>query len=218
MTDDNRDPVAAALACRPLIQLPPDTPIDEDACHFWARMPKWTAEEFLTLAVGRDPRMVSAQTIADNPDHYSVADDLELIDAIGSRDGSAFLLSTGRAPNWWIEWTDQHELPFHQPLREAVAKKAKRDAEREAAASTQCEKQPASREGETIGTRQRESLLKLIIGMAVGGYGYDPRSLRSPIPAQIATDLEIRGLSLSDDTIRKYLREGADLLPPPQDE
>ena len=67
-------------------------------------------------------------------------------------------------------------------------------------------------------TRERDSLLKLVIGMAVGGYGFDPKGGRSPIPAQIATDMQTRGLSLSDDTIRKYLREGAELLPPTEGE
>ncbi|WP_157944612.1 hypothetical protein [Mangrovicella endophytica] len=66
-----------------------------------------------------------------------------------------------------------------------------------------------------LATRERDSLLKLVIGMAVGGYGYDPRAARSPIAAQIATDLQTQGLSLTDDTIRKYLHEAAELLPSP---
>ena len=32
---------------------------------------------------------------------------------------------------------------------------------------------------ESLGTRERESLLKLVIGMAVGGYGFDPKEGRS---------------------------------------
>jgi hypothetical protein len=65
-----------------------------------------------------------------------------------------------------------------------------------------------------LGTRERESLLKLIIGMAVGGYGYDPSAGRSEQPAQIATDLETAGVALDVDTVRKWLKQAAELLPP----
>jgi hypothetical protein len=64
-----------------------------------------------------------------------------------------------------------------------------------------------------LGTRERESLLKLIIGMALGGYGYDPIAGRSEQPAQIATDLATAGVPLDVDTVRKWLKQGADLLP-----
>jgi hypothetical protein len=66
----------------------------------------------------------------------------------------------------------------------------------------------------SIGTRERESLLTLVIGMAVGGYGYDPKASRSPQPSEIAGDLARCGVSLDVDTIRKWLKEAAELLPP----
>jgi hypothetical protein len=61
--------------------------------------------------------------------------------------------------------------------------------------------------------KERESLLKLIIGMAVKGYRYDPTSARSNAVPEIASDLAQLGLPLSDDTVRKWLKEAADLLP-----
>jgi hypothetical protein len=65
-----------------------------------------------------------------------------------------------------------------------------------------------------VGTRARESLLKLLIGMAVGAYAYDHKAARSDRPAEIAADLERVGVPLDVDTVRKWLREAADLLPP----
>ena len=56
-------------------------------------------------------------------------------------------------------------------------------------------------------------MLKLIIGMAVGGYGYDPKAERSAQVTEIASDLEKVGISLDADTVRKWLRAAADLLP-----
>jgi len=56
--------------------------------------------------------------------------------------------------------------------------------------------------------------LKLVIGMAVRGYKYQPGSSRSDATGDIANDLEHLGIALDADTIRKYLRDGAALLPP----
>ena len=43
-----------------------------------------------------------------------------------------------------------------------------------------------------LSTRERDSLLKLVIGMAVGGYGYVPTANRSEQPAMIEEDLALR--------------------------
>jgi hypothetical protein len=62
-------------------------------------------------------------------------------------------------------------------------------------------------------TRERDSLLKLLIGMAVGGYRYDPKSNRSSTAKEIASDLALVGLQIDEDTVRKYLVEARELLP-----
>lgn len=63
--------------------------------------------------------------------------------------------------------------------------------------------------GRSLSTTERNSLLRLVIGMAVRGYGYDPSAIRSAIPRQIADDLESCGIDMSDDTVRAYLKEAA---------
>jgi hypothetical protein len=62
-------------------------------------------------------------------------------------------------------------------------------------------------------TKERESLLKISIGLAVGGYGYNPAEKRSPIVKEIIDDMAEVGISLSVDTLRKFLRAGAEFLP-----
>jgi hypothetical protein len=64
--------------------------------------------------------------------------------------------------------------------------------------------------------KERESVLKLIIGMAVKGYTYDPAAKRTETISEITSDLAELGLSLTDDTVRKWLKEAAELLPPPE--
>jgi len=62
-------------------------------------------------------------------------------------------------------------------------------------------------------TKERESLLKLVIGMATAYHGYDPSADRSEIPGQIVSELDRVGLSIDIGTVRKFLKQGLELLP-----
>jgi len=70
----------------------------------------------------------------------------------------------------------------------------------------------ANKQDKPLSTRERDTLYKIIIGMAMRGYGHDPSAQRSSAIADIARDLEEVGLPVSDDTIRKYMKEAAALL------
>jgi len=65
------------------------------------------------------------------------------------------------------------------------------------------------REVPELRTRERQTAHKLILGMALGGYGYDPKAERSGIVTEIVNDLAQRGISVTDDTVRKWLKEAA---------
>ena len=89
-------------------------------------------------------------------------------------------------------------------------------AERDSLRSRVAELEQALGQGQAekpLLTRERDTALKLIIGMAVKGYGYDPTAKRSDKISEIVGDLASAGISLDDDTVRKWLREAADLLP-----
>ncbi|HEU5048400.1 MAG TPA: hypothetical protein VFT64_11235 [Rickettsiales bacterium] len=62
-------------------------------------------------------------------------------------------------------------------------------------------------------TRERDTLLKLIIGMAVKGYRYNPGASRNSAIAEIEDDLMILGIPVTDDTIRTWLGKAGELLP-----
>lgn len=66
----------------------------------------------------------------------------------------------------------------------------------------------------SLTVRERETVLKLIIGMAISGYSYKPKDSKSPVSKEIEGDLDILGISVSDDTIRKWLKEASKILPP----
>lgn len=64
-----------------------------------------------------------------------------------------------------------------------------------------------------LNPKERDSLLKMVIGMAVDAYGYDPTARRSPISSELTDILAGHGLAISEDTVRKWLNEAAQVLP-----
>ena len=66
---------------------------------------------------------------------------------------------------------------------------------------------------EKIDKREKIALAKLVAALAIDGYGYNPGSIRSPIPKEIEGICDKLGLGLTSETIRKYLRLGATHLP-----
>lgn len=72
--------------------------------------------------------------------------------------------------------------------------------------------QVATGGGDELPTRARDTLLKLVIGMAISRYGYDPRKGKSPVTKRIVDDLASLGIPLSDDTVLKWLRQANDAV------
>ena len=65
-----------------------------------------------------------------------------------------------------------------------------------------------------LGTTEKNSLLKLVIGMAIKGYSYNVEAKRSAVPSEIAGDLAKLGMSIDVDTVRRYLAMATtDVLP-----
>ncbi len=69
--------------------------------------------------------------------------------------------------------------------------------------------------------REKRSLSMLLAALAITDYGYQPNQARSPIPKEFEDMAARLGLELTRETILKYLRLGASLLPkgwePPED-
>ena len=103
---------------------------------------------------------------------------------------------------WW-QLSDRIELS-------AVLEKGAIDTEQVEAYERQHKKEPVSEEQRTLSVRERASFGKLVIGMAIDGYGFDPRDRRSQVVPEIGKALRRYGMSLEDDTVRKYLYEGVE--------
>ena len=73
---------------------------------------------------------------------------------------------------------------------------------------------------DVITPAERKSLLTIAIASAVGGFGYDPTSNKSPAPQEIASDAQRLGLQMTNETVLKYLKEAStlrDFIPPDLD-
>ncbi len=68
---------------------------------------------------------------------------------------------------------------------------------------------------ENVTEKERESMLKMILGMAISRYGYELRAEKRQVATgskngSISVDLETSGLKLDTDTIRKYIKAAED--------
>ncbi len=64
-----------------------------------------------------------------------------------------------------------------------------------------------------LGSLERNTLLKLVIGMAISGYKYDTNSKRNSATKEICDDLDLLGIGLDAGTVKKWLDIGAEMLP-----
>lgn len=62
--------------------------------------------------------------------------------------------------------------------------------------------------------REKQSLQKMIIAMAMKGYCYDPKARKSSVSDEIAKDITELGMNLGDDTVRKCLKQAAESVLP----
>lgn len=65
--------------------------------------------------------------------------------------------------------------------------------------------------------KEIDSLLKMVITMATTGYRYDPKEKKSGTTGEIVNDAESLGINIDADTVRKWLKKSAQLLPPQEE-
>lgn len=63
----------------------------------------------------------------------------------------------------------------------------------------------------SLSTKERNTALKLIIGMAMSKYGYKP-STRTGASGKIVHDLQLKGIKMDDGTVNSWLKEASEKL------
>lgn len=103
-------------------------------------------------------------------------------------------------------WTQKIGLDVPEEMRKIAA------APSSLASTNQSTDTPIVAAEKPLGNRERDNLLRVVIGMAVAGYRYDTSAAKNPAFRDIMNDLERLGIEVSDDTVRKFLRDGSALL------
>jgi hypothetical protein len=111
------------------------------------------------------------------------------------------------------EMYDQHTADWKkiaQNQKEAIEAQQKQIAAREMELAAVKEAPPPSGPLKPQSPIERENMLKAIYAMALKGYSYNPEDKRSSVVSEIVSDISLAGFSVSDDTIRRYLKEARD--------
>jgi len=187
---------------------------------YWAKMTRWTVEEVLCLSIGVEPRSIPREVIlrlaagdglsARKPrstvDYSHLSRPLQFLlrryEQLNRRFDPEFNGWSVR-PNEFIAWVERVEFEAH-PEFLRLMKKYHSENGLVASPSTQA-KEPDKREIDKIA--------QLFTAMAITKFGYDPEALKSPIPKEIVELAANIGISVSDDSVRKYLDIGAKFLP-----
>lgn len=178
---------------------------------YWGKMPELTIYEASALSVGADPAAFTEDRINSIRELESkggnpwsalgfLAKRFEIFRRHYTHTGWGFI---AERPSKVKEWIDRIEVAVHPEFYAELVKRSP---------SANPAVHPT---GPTMLNRQeRETLLKLIAGMACEQYNYDPSKERSEATSRILEDIELVGLTMDAKTIRKWLKEASELVDP----
>lgn len=176
----------------------------------WSQVARYSLHEALMLSVGVEPELLpehlvetprKGQSKQTNPQINFLQQRRTVLKGHFPRDtwdGKSLSVS----PGWLKDLIDRIELDVHPEFLAQLSRRVARDR------------------GEAIEKPRRllgselESLLKLVAGMAIEQYGYNPQSSRNDAVRNIADDLDQLGIGLDLKTIRKWLKEACAMVDP----
>lgn len=186
--------------------------------RLWAQRQFVEIHEFARLACGVQPG-----TKEDDIDPDNRATVREIQDLASRSVGKDLRYRAPLAE--YVKWIEQYGVELPRELMEAVKKYSPPPAtpasDIQGSASTVTlspgleEDAPQTK---AAATKARKSMLTLIGGMAAAKYGFQfsPLEGQYEVARRIEAELQSRGISVSDQTIAKYLEEAAPLLRNPK--
>lgn len=185
--------------------------------EFWAKQPNWSVREAAPLFLGLNPEWVLTSDGSIRREGERFRKQLTALMDMIHRAFVVLELPRIAPPSRWMAWAKSRGVPHSSALDALVAEWDRaiepRDQEIETLkAELEQLRAVLSSSDKPVGTRERESLYKLILGMAIGGYGYKAAASRNSIISDIEKDLVEHELSLTDDTIRSYLQKAVQHL------
>lgn len=200
---------------------------------FYSKAAYWTLQEACALLLERNPRQWDLKTVKPHAQISTTASQYMDLHDLASRAVAMGQLCRTNLPGFFLAWAKRNRLAIPAALMDAVEShgiqvadwKTMYDLQVELtnaleARIAQLEAHPpepapiAAPKPQAAMTRERNTLLKLVLGLAMDCYGYRPQAPRSSTAGEIASALELKGISISEDTVRKYLANAAEFAPP----
>ena len=174
--------------------------------NYWTKMPTFDLGELTCLTVGISPNeyptsMLAEMSYAKDRDKFSpVIEFLVMRFELYQRNFDPYNRGISTTPSRFIGWVDQVQENVHpgflEPLRIFQLKqKTVTDV-------------TSVKKVEKVDKREVDTIAQLFTALAIDFLGYKPGMLRSPIPKEIASLAASLGMTVTDETVRKYLRTG----------
>ena len=195
---------------------------------YWCKASFWTLEEAMALTLGKEPRLVTSDSVKAEERFSPFVQEFKQRLELGRRAEIAGELPPHFNSLTFMVWAKQIDLSCPPEIEIVITRSSgtridwKPRYEEEVATHTavKAELQSLRAKAEEwterpSWLRERDSLLKLVIGMAITKYGYVTTAHKNAAIPKIATDLKVLGISLDEDTVRRYLNEGKQFIPDP---
>lgn len=202
----------------------------KDCYGYWSKAAYWTNMEALALLIGRDPIIFTRNRLEESNTYFEARGTFHALERLVERATEMGVLQEKNEPKKFVEWAQGNRIFVPESLLDALSdhhkcpsdlenkynvqtieiRKLKTEVE---ALRLQASEQEKFENGDLpISTRERESLLKIVIGVAIKKYNYSPAAAKNSATLNIATALRELNIALDEDTIRKYLNEARDLF------
>ncbi len=201
----------------------PSSTLTGDDYDYWCRMDFWHTYEFIGLLIGRSPNQIAQYVSEAGPTTTELAHQVLSLKVLLDRSYDMRKIDFRSAPQVLLAWAKGKQIDLPELLVASAGKFGLLDFDEDSQQTeTQLQDQNVVQMPNTVQTKnakpqlhtkERDSMSKLIIGMAVRGYSYDPAQKRSPIASEISDDLAACGISMDVDTARKYLKQSSEYLP-----
>lgn len=182
----------------------------------WARMSAWTHHEASALTAGIIPSEKWSRDGLRRRD-FSFGEELDTryfrIWDLLLREETIYKISFPIELPELLEWSERTQIDISEKFLIALYDLSRLPlAEQNLAKADAVGSAPSDQQG--LGMRERDSLLKMVLGMAMEQYAHDPYAKRTETAGHIESDIASIGLTLDQDTIRKYLKEARERFLP----
>ena len=179
---------------------------------YWRQMEKYRLHEALMLSVGVEPKLIpdaeiyaaakSAERKKLSPTFDFLVKRQELFVRKFPSGGYGFL---SVSPYFLLTWFEEVEMDVHSQFVDILNKRV---------SATHLAPKSAVKSEAPSRTDQREvdKIAQLFAALAIDQLGFDRVAKRSPVPKEITDLAASMGLSISDDTVRKYLKRGTSFI------